>query len=86
MIGPGLDRHALRLLSARGGVDDLIEAMGACGCSLAQHPTEEPPMPRSARLLLLALAPLLLFAACQRDGPAERTGRSIDRGVDRMTR
>jgi hypothetical protein len=25
-------------------------------------------MPRFARLLLLTLAPLLLFAACQRDG------------------
>lgn len=39
-----------------------------------------------ARLMLLVLAPLVLFAACQREGPAERTGRSIDRGVDRMTR
>ncbi len=43
-------------------------------------------MRRFPRLLLLTLAPLLLFAACQCDGPAERTGRSIDRGVDRMTR
>ena len=43
-------------------------------------------MPRIARLLLLTLAPLLLFGACQREGPAERTGRSIDRGVDRITR
>ena len=43
-------------------------------------------MRRLARLLLLTLAQLLLFAACRRDGPAERTGRSIDRGVDRMTR
>ncbi len=43
-------------------------------------------MPRFARLLLLILSPLLLFAAFQREGPAERTGRSIDRGVDRMTR
>lgn len=39
-----------------------------------------------ARLTLMIVAPLVLFAACQRDGPAERTGRSIDRGVDRMTR
>lgn len=43
-------------------------------------------MHRLARLLLLILAPLVLLAACQRDGPAERTGRSIDRGIDRMTR
>ena len=43
-------------------------------------------MYRFARLMLLILAPLLLLAACQREGPAERTGRSIDRGVDRMTR
>ena len=43
-------------------------------------------MRRSARLLLLTLAPLVLFAACQRQGPAERTGQSIDRDVDRMTR
>jgi hypothetical protein len=47
---------------------------------------EEPPMRRIARLMLLVLAPLVLFAACQREGPAERTGRSIDRGVDRLTR
>jgi hypothetical protein len=47
---------------------------------------EEKPMPRFARLLLMIIAPLMLFAACQREGPAERTGRSIDRGVDRMTR
>ena len=39
-----------------------------------------------ARLMLMIVAPLVLFAACQREGPAERTGRSIDRGVDRMTR
>jgi hypothetical protein len=39
-----------------------------------------------ARLMLLILAPLVLLAACQHDGPAERTGRSIDRGVDRLTR
>jgi hypothetical protein len=38
------------------------------------------------RLTLLIFAPLVLFAACDRDGPAERTGRSIDRSVDRMTR
>jgi hypothetical protein len=43
-------------------------------------------MRRLARLLLIIVAPLVLFAACQREGPAERTGRSIDRGVDRMTR
>jgi hypothetical protein len=43
-------------------------------------------MRHSARLILLIIAPFLLFAACQREGPAERTGRSIDRGVDRMTR
>ncbi len=44
-------------------------------------------MRRLARLLLLALAPaVLLAAACQREGPAERTGRSIDRGVERLTR
>ncbi len=43
-------------------------------------------MYRFARLTLLVLAPLLLLAACQREGPAERTGRSIDRGVDRLTR
>jgi hypothetical protein len=36
--------------------------------------------------MLLVLAPLLLLAACQREGPAERTGRSIDRGIDRLTR
>ena len=39
-----------------------------------------------ARLMVLILAPLLLFAACQREGTAERTGRSIDRGVERLTR
>jgi hypothetical protein len=27
-----------------------------------------------------------LLAACQREGPVERTGRSIDRGVERLTR
>ena len=43
-------------------------------------------MRRFARLLLLPLAPLVLFAACQREGTGERTGRSIDRGIDRMTR
>jgi hypothetical protein len=43
-------------------------------------------MHRVARLMLLILSPLVLLAACQRDGPAERTGRSIDRGVDRLTR
>ena len=43
-------------------------------------------MRRLARLMLLVLAPLVLFAACQREGPAERTGRSIDRGIDRLTR
>ena len=48
--------------------------------------SEGMPMRRLARLTLMVLAPLLLFAACQREGPAERTGRSIDRGVDRMTR
>ena len=40
-------------------------------------------MRRLARLMLMVLAPLMLFAACHREGPAERTGRSIDRGVDR---
>ena len=43
-------------------------------------------MRRLTRLMLLTIAPLLLLAACHREGPAERTGRSIDRGVDRMTR
>jgi hypothetical protein len=43
-------------------------------------------MYRLARATLLILAPLLLLAACQREGPAERTGRSIDRGIDRLTR
>lgn len=43
-------------------------------------------MRRFARLMLMIAAPLVLFAACQREGPAERTGRGIDRGVDRMTR
>jgi hypothetical protein len=45
-------------------------------------------MRRLARLTLLALAPMLLLAAtaCQSEGPAERTGRSIDRGVERLTR
>jgi hypothetical protein len=43
-------------------------------------------MHRPARLMLLVLVPLLLLAACQREGPAERTGRSIDRGIDRLTR
>ena len=43
-------------------------------------------MHRLARLLLLTLAPLLVLAACQREGPAERTGRNIDRGVDRDPR
>ncbi len=37
-------------------------------------------------IALMIVAPLVLFAACQREGPAERTGRSIDRGLDRMTR
>ena len=39
-----------------------------------------------ARLILLVAAPLVLLAACDRDGPAERTGRNIDRGVERITR
>jgi hypothetical protein len=40
-----------------------------------------------ARLPLLLLAPALPLAACQREGPVERTGRSIGRGgVDRRTR
>jgi hypothetical protein len=43
-------------------------------------------MRHSARLMLLILAPLLLFAACQREGPSERSGRSIDRVVDQVTR
>jgi hypothetical protein len=43
-------------------------------------------MLRLARLMLLVLAPLALLAACRSEGPAERTGRSIDRGIDRMTR
>ena len=43
-------------------------------------------MRRLARLTLMIVAPLVLVAACQREGPAERTGRNIDRGVDRMTR
>jgi hypothetical protein len=43
-------------------------------------------MRRFARLMMLILAPLVLLAACQREGAAERTGRSIDRGVDRLTR
>ena len=43
-------------------------------------------MRRLARLTLMTLAPLLVFAACKREGPAERTGRSINHGVDRMTR
>lgn len=43
-------------------------------------------MHRPARLMLLVLVPLLLLAACQREGPAERTGRSIDRGINRLTR
>ena len=43
-------------------------------------------MRRLARFTLLILAPLVLFAACQREGPAERTGRSLDRGIDRLTR
>jgi hypothetical protein len=43
-------------------------------------------MHRPARLMLLVLAPLVLLIACQREGPAERTGRSIDRGIDRLTR
>ncbi len=43
-------------------------------------------MRRFARLLLLILTPLVLFAACQREGTGERTGRSIDRGIDRLTR
>ncbi len=43
-------------------------------------------MHRFARLMLLILAPLLVLAACQREGPAERTGRNIDRSIDRLTR
>jgi hypothetical protein len=46
-------------------------------------------MRRLARLLLVTLGPLALLAAasaCEREGPAERTGRSIDRGIDRITR
>ena len=43
-------------------------------------------MRRFVRLTLMIVTPVLLFAACQREGPAERTGQSIDRGVDRMTR
>jgi hypothetical protein len=35
-------------------------------------------MPRLARLTLLVLAPLVVLAACRSEGPAERTGRSID--------
>jgi hypothetical protein len=36
-------------------------------------------MRRLARLTPMIVAPLLLFAACQREGPAERTDRSVDR-------
>jgi hypothetical protein len=43
-------------------------------------------MHRFARRLLLTPAPLVLFAACQREGTGGRTGRSIDRGIDRLTR
>jgi hypothetical protein len=46
-------------------------------------------MRRLARLLLVTLGPLVLLvaaSACEREGPAERTGRNIDRGIDRMTR
>jgi predicted small secreted protein len=43
-------------------------------------------MRRFARLMMLILAPPVLLAACQREGTAERTGRSIDRGVDQLTR
>jgi len=46
-------------------------------------------MRRLARLLLVTLGPLVLLTAvgaCEREGPAERTGRNIDRGIDRMTR
>ncbi len=39
-------------------------------------------MRRFARRLLLTPAPLVLFAACQRGGTGERTGR----GIDRLTR
>ena len=43
-------------------------------------------MRRIPRPTLMIVAPLVLFSACQREGPAESTGRSIDRGLDRMTR
>jgi hypothetical protein len=46
-------------------------------------------MRRLARLLLVTLSPLMLLiavSACEREGPPERTGRNIDRGIDRMTR
>jgi hypothetical protein len=39
-----------------------------------------------ARVMLL-LAPVILLAACERrEGPFERAGERIDRGVDRLTR
>ena len=43
-------------------------------------------MGRFARRLLLPPAPLVLFAACQREGTGERTGRGTGRGIDRLTR
>ena len=43
-------------------------------------------MHHSARLPLVLFAPAALLAASQREGPVERTGRSIGRGIDRLTR
>jgi hypothetical protein len=36
--------------------------------------------------LLVAGAMFVLTTGCQREGPAERTGRNIDRGIERLTR
>ena len=41
-------------------------------------------MRHAARLALLALPLALSAAACDRAGPAERTGRSIDRAGERV--
>lgn len=36
------------------------------------------------RLLLIATLLMTSLAACQREGPAERTGRSLDRAGERV--
>jgi hypothetical protein len=41
---------------------------------------------RRLACLMLLLAPMVVLAACEREGPFERAGERLDRGVDQITR